>query len=80
MIAPNTTIRRREQYRIEDADPMLLEGGLISYERTLWMDEVDERGRVIKTSVYAVYIHIVGGYPCTFFRKPFKEEGLCRKS
>lgn len=81
MTIPTTTLRRGELYRIKDADPMLLADGFTTYERTVWFEELNEKGRVIKTSVYAVYTrNIGGGSSATFFRKPFTEVKPCLKS
>jgi hypothetical protein len=73
-MTPTTTqLRRGEWHRIKDADPMLLADGLTTYERTVWFQDLDEQGRVIKTDVYAVYTRgLGGGSSVTFFRKPFQ--------
>jgi hypothetical protein len=73
MTIPTTKLRRGEWQRIKDADPMLLADGLTTYERTVWFEELGEKGKVIKTDVYAVYTRSLGsGSSVTFFRKPFQ--------
>ena len=73
MTIPTTKLRRGELQNIKDADPMLLADELTTYERTVWFEELDENGRVIKFDVYAVYTRSLGGgASVTFFRKPFQ--------